>query len=126
MKKEEANVVDKAMVARVMVSKLQEEQKPKQIRTRYLKGFESPDNVSIKGDEKKFSPDIMAIYDRETHLYEIELDNKMPVDKWRTFSLYARKNKGNLYLIVPDYLKDPIKEQIRNNDINAGIIYFQT
>ena len=124
MRKEEN--VDKKMVARVIVQKLQDESSPKEIKTNYLSGFKSPEKVILKGTDTEFTPDIVADYGKETHLYEIELSDDIQTDKWKWFSLYAKKNHGNLYLVVPDWLRNPVKQKLNEQNISAGIIYFST
>jgi hypothetical protein len=121
-----AQTLDKTMVTRAVISKIEDERKPKAIKAKHVIGYDSPHKVSIKGKEQGYTPDIAAVFDNSTMVYEIELNKSMPVEKWRVLSLYARKNNGNLYLVVPDYLKEPIKEEIKEKDINAGVIYFNT
>ncbi len=118
--------LDKTMVSRAVISKIEDEDTPKAIKTNHVIGYESPNKISIKGKEEKYIPDITVVFDNYTTLYEIELNKTMPVEKWRLLSSYARKNQGNLYLVVPDYLKESIKEEIKQQDINAGVIFFKT
>jgi hypothetical protein len=124
MNKEKA--IDKTMVARAVVSKIKDETKPDQIRAKELNEYESPNGISLRGKNEVYAPDIAAVYKDKTHVYEIELNKHVSVDKWRLFSLYAKKNHGNLYLVVPDYLKENVKKELVDNDINAGLIYFNT
>jgi hypothetical protein len=124
MRKEEN--VDKKMVARAVIQKLQDEGSPKEIKTNYLAGFKSPERVMIKGTDVVFIPDIVADYGKETCLYEIELSDDIETDKWKWFSLYAKKNNGNLYLVIPNWLRKPVKQKLNEQHINAGIIYFNT
>lgn len=117
---------DKTMVTRAVISKIEEEENPQIIKAKHVKGYDSPNKVSIKGNNEGYTPDIAVVYDNSTTVYEIELNKSVSVDKWEALSLYARKNNGNLYLVIPDYLKGPIKEKIAEKDINAGVIYFDT
>lgn len=118
--------IDKTMVTRAVISKIREEKSPKAIKAKHLISFDNPMKISLKEKNEEYTPDIAAIFDDSTTVYEIELNEIMPVEKWRVLSLYARRNNGNLYLVVPDYLKDPIKEKIKEKEINAGLIYFKT
>ncbi len=118
--------IDKTMVSRAVISKLENEMKPAKIRAKHVLGFESPNKISFESKEQEYIPDIAAIYDESMSFYEIELNKNVKVEKWRLLSLYAKKNKGNLYLVVPDYLKETIKEEIKENNINAGVLVFQT
>ncbi|HBH49536.1 MAG TPA: hypothetical protein DDX98_12890, partial [Bacteroidales bacterium] len=79
-----------------------------------------------QGDQEiSHIPDIEVSYENETHLYDIVLDKKEATGRWKLLSQYARKNNGNLYLVVPEKIKDAIKKSISENDINAGILFFQ-
>ncbi|MFO7657966.1 MAG: hypothetical protein R6W78_12965 [Bacteroidales bacterium] len=118
--------IDKTMVTRAIISKIQDERKPKKIKTNHVIGYDSPNKISIKGRNKEYVPDIAAVFDNSISVYEIELNKTMPFEKWRLLSLYARENNGNLFLVVPDFLTEPIKEKIKEKEINAGIIYFKT
>ncbi len=118
--------IDKTMVSRAVISKLENEMKPAKIKAKHVLGFESPNKISFESKEPEYIPDIAAIYDESMSFYEIELNKNIQVEKWRLLSLYAKKNKGNLYLVVPDYLKETIKEEIEENNINAGVLVFQT
>lgn len=116
--------VDKNTVARIMIKKIEQENRPKEIKTTYLKGYPVPDKIAFKGDEDAHAPDIEAIYDNEHHLYEIELDDNVKINKWKLMSLYAKKNSGKFYLVVPRWLKDPIIDQIKKEKIRARVISF--
>ncbi len=119
-------IIDKTMVARAVISKIQDETKPEVIKAKHIKEYDMPSKISIKGENNGYIPDIAISFKEKTHVYEIELDKKMATEKWRLLSLYAKKNNGNLYLVVPDYLKEDIKKEIQDNNINAGLIYFNT
>lgn len=121
-----AQALDKTMVTRAVITKLEEENKPKAIKTNHVIGYDSPNKISIKGKDEGYTPDITVDFDNSTAIYEIELNKSMPIEKWRILSLYAQKNQGNLYLVVPDFLKEPIKEEIKEKEINAGVLYFNS
>ncbi len=123
---DESRTIDKTMITRVLINKLEDEESPKEIRAKHIKDFESPDKIALKENNGVVVPDLVAFYDKEIHVYQIELDKSMPVDSWKILALYAKKNNGNLYLVVPDYNKEQVKKEIVKNDIRAGIIYFQT
>lgn len=117
--------IDKTMVTRAVISRILEGKKPSKIKAKHVLGHDTPKIISIDGKTKGYVPDIEAFYDKKTIVYEIELDKEMPIEKWKLFSLYARNNNGSLYLVVPSFLKKSIKEEIKENDISAGIISFQ-
>ena len=114
------------MILRVMIQDINEKRHPMEIKTDHLKDYNSPEKLTLKGNDKIHKPDMIVVYDKETHLYEVELDRKMETEKWKLYSLYARKNNGNFYLIVPDWLCDPVKDRLKEEKIDAGLIYFNT
>jgi len=118
--------IDRTMVVRAVISKIQDEESPKLIKAKDLKEFDNPNKIVIRGDKNGFIPDIEAVYDEKLHVYAIELNNRKQTDKWRLLSLYAKKKNGNFYLVVPDFAKDEIKQNMIDNKINAGLIYFET
>jgi len=118
--------IDKTMVTRAVIIKIQDDRDPEIIKATHIKGYDDPEPIYIKGDDKGYKPDIVAVNNDEINVYEIELNDQMPVEKWRLFSAYARKHNGNLFLVVPDYLKESIKNEIKEKKIPSGLIYFDT
>lgn len=119
-------IINKSMVSRAIISKIEDERNPKEIRTNHVVGYKSPIEVSDGQSNKEFTPDIAAIYENETIVYEIELDKQMPIEKWQTLSKYVRKYNGSFYLVVPNTLKDLVKKELEENEVNAGVITFAT
>ena len=119
-------MINKVMVTRAVISKIEEDKKPKEIKAQHIVGYDNPDKIAIKGKAEGYTPDIAAVSDHETSIYEIELERNISIDKWRTFSLYARKKNGNLFLVVPDYMKETVKKEITDSKIKAGVIFFDT
>ena len=117
--------INKSMVSRAIISKIEEERNPKEIRTNHLVGYNSPSEVSNKTN-KEFTPDIAAIYEDEIIMYEIELDTNLPVEKWQTFSKHVHQNNGSFYLVVPNQLKEIVKKELEEKQVNAGVITFAT
>lgn len=124
MKKE--RIIDKTMVARAVIIKIKDDKKADVIKAKYIQGYDDPDIIGNKGNDKGYKPDILTSKGNETNIFEIELDDKMPVNKWRLFSEYAQKNNGNLFLVVPDSLKESIKNEMQKHKINSRLIYFET
>jgi hypothetical protein len=118
--------VNKATVSHAIISKIARERKPKEIRTAHIKGYKKPTKVILNSTEKSFTPDIEAVYENENVVYEIELNKKMPVEKWQSFSKYVRKKNGSFYLVVPQKLKEFIKKVLHEKEVNAGVITFAT
>jgi hypothetical protein len=118
--------IDKTMVTRAVIIKIQDDRDPELIKATHLEGYADPDPIYIKGEDKAYKPDIVSVQKDVINVYEIELNDKMPVEKWRLFSAYAHKHNGNLFLVVPDYLKESIKNEIKDKKIPSGLIYFDT
>jgi hypothetical protein len=118
--------IDKSKLSQVIISKIRNDRNPDVIRAVHLKEFESPEKISLSSGNQYFVPDIEAVYENEIIVYEIELTNKIMVDKWRAFSKYVRKSNGSFYLVVPKQLKEFMKKELEDNDVNAGIITFST
>lgn len=124
----EKRSIDKTMVTRAVITKIKNDWNPELIKALHIKGYDEPEKIQIKGNKKErgYKPDILALNESQTNIYEIELNKQMPVAKWRLFSNYARENNGNLYIVVPDYLKEDIKKEIKEKEIFSGLIYFET
>ena len=118
--------IDKEKVALAVIQKIQQEQKPIYIETMHVDGYATPEKLKAANNDDMITPDIKVVYENETNIYEIELDDPLSTDKWKICMNYARKNHGNFYLVVPDFLKEQVKEQIKKRKINAGIIFFET
>ncbi len=114
------------MVTRAVIIKIKDAEAPDVIKATHIQGYDDPDIIGNKGNDKGYKPDIVAFKENETNIFEIELDDKMPVNKWRLFSEYAQKNNGNLFLVVPDYLKESIKNEMQKQQIRSRLIYFET
>jgi hypothetical protein len=118
--------IDKSMVSQAIISKIRNDRNPKVIRAAHLEEYESPEEISLNPGNQSFVPDIEAVYEKENIVYEIELNNKIKIDKWHAFSKYVRESNGSFYLVVPKQLKEFIKKELEDNEVNAGVITFGT
>lgn len=118
--------IDKMMVVRAVISTIKEGKEPDKIEAKDLRDYDSPAGISFKGYVDGLVPDVAVYRNDEVDLYEVELDENIDVDKWRLMSLYTRKYKGHLFLVVPDFLREKVKSELKNNSINAGLMYFNT
>lgn len=119
----------KRVIAQAVVQRIEDTREPNEIKTKYLKGYPSPNIIKLKDDKENVEmlyPDIIAEYENETHLYEIELDEEINHQKWKFMSLYANEKNGNLYLIIPDFMRNKVKQSLNDNQINAAILYFDS
>lgn len=118
--------MNKEEIVNAVIENLLEKKHPTEIKTPHIEKYASPVKLKIKDSEEVFTPDITAQFGDSANLYEIELDDNFQVNKWKLFSFHAKKRHGNLYLIVPDWLRESVKEVLTNQNINAGIIFFNT
>ncbi len=124
MRKEER--IDKETIVNALIDNLLEEKHPEEIKTSYIDKYENPAKLKIKGSDEAYTPDVAVSFGDSSNLYEIELDDNFQINKWKLFSLHAQKRNGNLYLIVPEWLRDSVKNELTSQKINAGIIFFNT
>ena len=62
---DESRTIDKTMITRVLINKLEDEESPKEIRAKHIKNFESPEKVALKENNGVVVPDLVAFYDKE-------------------------------------------------------------
>jgi hypothetical protein len=118
--------INKTMVTKAVISKIEDESRPKKIKAKHISGYETPNKITYKGNNEQYIPDIAAYYDKSTNIYEIELDDSMPVKKWQLFSDYAKSHHGKLILIVPDFLLENVKQEVENQNFSVELIYFNS
>ncbi len=118
---------DKIMIARAVISKIENEGAPGKIEAHDLNDYETPRKISLNNQSNGYIPDLAVYYNNDNvmNLYEIELGDNIDIEKWRLMSSKARKNKGCLFLVIPDNLRERVKNELKSNGINAGIIYFK-
>lgn len=93
--------ISKELVVQAIIDKIEKEQENPEIRTLYVKGYKAPNKIITKGNEEKgFTPDVVFSNEDRTELYEIELDEKIKLNKWRLFSLFSKKENGNLNIVT--------------------------
>ena len=122
----EHRIIDKTLITRVLINRLKENEEPREIKAKHIQEFENPDKITVEGKTAAIVPDLIAIYEKKTQIYQIQLGKDLPIESWEILALYAKENNGNFYLVVPDVIKEQVKKKIIKNHINAGIIYFQT
>ncbi len=121
-----AKKINKTLVVRAVISKIKDDRAPDKIEVKELEGFDTPDKIPSNVKDDGLIPDVAVHYGKVLNIYEIELEDTMDAEKWKLMSLYLKKNKGHLFLVVPDYLKEKIKGELEKSKINAGLIYFNT
>ncbi len=118
--------IDKTMLVRAVISKIEDKGRPIKIEAKDLEEYDTPIKIYSKEKNNAFIPDLAVYYYDELNLYEIELDEKIDIEKWKLMSLHTQKYKGHLYLVVPDTKKEKVKSELKKRKIKAGLIYFDT
>lgn len=119
------NNISKEVVIQAIIEVIEREHENPEIRALHMKGYEAPYKIIRKGkDPEGFVPDVMYHHENRTELYEVELDKKVKLGKWRLFSLFSKKGKGKLNIITPKEHLPRFRELLKSNDIHAKLIYF--
>lgn len=84
--------------------------------------YERPGLIFHHHREKGFFPDIMVTHNDRDLLFEIELDKKQKLEKWRTFARHASNHDGRFFIITPEKLAGRTGKILKKNKIDAEII----
>ena len=120
-------MIDKKIVVQAIIEKAEKDSEEIQIMTSIVEGYERPDRIVVKGDQKRgYTPDVILRKNETTELYEVELGKakEYELDKWRLFSLYSHKQKGNFNIVIPEDNLPRLRELLKENQIKAKILYF--
>ena len=118
-------MVSKKTVVKAIIEKVEKEYKNATIRTPLVEGYEKPVRIGFKGKAGEgYIPDVVLDRKDATELYCVELEQDYQVDKWRLFSLYSLKEKGNLHIVAPEAHLSKLKEALNKSNISARILYF--
>jgi len=118
--------VSKELVVQAIIDTIEKEHENPDISALYVEGYKNPDKIITKGNEDKgYTPDVVYSNKDLTELYEIELDKKVELNKWRLFSLFTKKQKGHLNIVTREQYLPYFRELLKTNNINnAKLIYF--
>ena len=120
-------MIDKKIVVQAIIEKAEKDDSDVQIMTNIVDGYERPDRIVVKGEQQRgYTPDVILKKNDTTDLYEVELgkDKEYELDKWRLFSLYSHKQKGNFNIVIPEDNLPRMRELLKENQIKAKILYF--
>ncbi|HER10050.1 MAG TPA: hypothetical protein ENO20_14190 [Bacteroides sp.] len=119
------HVINKKVVVQAIIDKIENEHDDFEIKTGIVEGYGRPEKIIRKGDQGKgYVPDVILESDQRTELFEVELDDDFELDKWKLFSLYTTKMKGNFNIVTPEAILPQVREVLNSENINAKIIYF--
>jgi hypothetical protein len=122
-----ANMVDKKIVVKAIIEQAKNDSQETKIMTSLVEGYERPERIGIKGAKKRdYTPDVLLRHDHAIELYTVELgkQNDYELDKWRAFSLYTQKEKGNFNIVIPEENLVRLRGLLAENNIKAKILYF--
>ncbi|MGW8316184.1 MAG: hypothetical protein ACWGNV_11325 [Bacteroidales bacterium] len=120
-------MIDKKIVVQAIIEKAEKDNNDVQIMTSIVEGYERPDRIVVKGEQQRgYTPDVILRNSDTTDLYEVELgkDQDYKLDKWRLFSLYSLRQKGNFNIVIPEDSLSRLRELLKKNQIKAKILYF--
>ncbi len=103
-----------------------EKRSPKEILAR-KQGYQKPDKVQVKGSQRSYDVDAMAIYDDSADVFAIEPDLKKTtiterIGRWIFLSILARERKGKFYLVTDEKIKEKVQELLDSKQIRAEVI----
>jgi len=117
--------INKRLVVHAIIEKIEQEHDNAEIRTRLVEGYEVPGKIIPKGKQDKgYYPDVIALEEQRTELFEVELAPEPNIEKWRIFSLFSKKEHGSFHLVIPEIHLSFFREQLTANNINAKLIFF--
>ena len=115
----------KELVAEAVVEHITRSYEDAHIQTFYINGYAPPDKIMPYGKEAQgYTPDIVHRSEEGVELYEIELDKKVKIDKWKLFSRYAQKEKSTFSIVTHEQNLDHFRALLKSNHISAKLIYF--
>lgn len=120
-------MIDKKIVVQAIIEKAEKDNEEIQIMTSILEGYDRPDRIVVKGEQKRgYTPDVILRKNDTTELYEVELGKakEFELDKWRLFSLYSHKQKGNFNIVIHEDNLPRLRELLKEHQIKAKILYF--
>ncbi len=118
------NQITKKDVAIALIENVMDENPKVEVKTDHLVNYETPDKIVLKDSSKSFMPDVTIAREDSQNFYQIELNNHFEVDKWQTMAKMAQHQNGNFYLILPENLKEIAKENLKKQNVNGHILYF--
>ena len=112
-------------IVQAIIDKYHKEYEELNFQTNHLQGYEKPFRITIKGHESEgYTPDVVMVGPDRVELFEVEMGKKYHPEKWRLFSLFSNKQRGNFNIVTPEEQLPQMREFLDMNKINAKILYF--
>ena len=82
-----------------------------------IMGFTTPYMIGPKDSDVEYQPDVIGVKKDSVDLFSIETNiskrvSKKDLEKWKYFLMYAKANKGNLFLVGNAYNIGVIKQSL--------------
>ena len=91
-----------------------------------ISGYDQPERVKWEPGDKGVLPDMTAEAKEKTFVFEVENRvqnvNESLIDRWRLLSAHARRNGGDLYLVVSEDNVQDIRRSLANEKVSARIL----
>ena len=117
--------VKKELIVQAIIEKYKKDYDQVNFQTGLLQGYEKPGKIILKGkDSEGYTPDVVMEGPDRVELFEVEMGKQYHPEKWRLFSLFSNKQKGNFNIVTPEEQLPEMREFLDLNKIDAKILYF--
>lgn len=117
--------VNKQHIVQAIIEKYKKEYDHLKFQTGHLKGYEKPGKIILKGNiSEGYTPDVVIEGPDRIELFEVEMGKQYHPEKWKLFSLFSNKQKGNFNIVTPEEQLEQMRELLDMNKIDAKILYF--
>jgi hypothetical protein len=117
-------IMNKKIVLQAIIDEIEKDYQEFNIRTSVVDGFEPPERIPGTGVRQNgYIPDMVFEIGSYKELFDVELDHKIELEKWKAFSLYTSGNTGGFTLVIPEKDRQQTREIMESNSINAKILY---
>lgn len=110
--------LNKESITKAVLKDVKKQYKGAEIHARHTRDLPNPAKFAWKNNEANYMPDIIVRNNGESlNIYEIELTDEFDVNKWRLYSLYAKKSRGRFHLVMPRWLLNRAKDKIQESNL---------
>jgi hypothetical protein len=117
--------VSKEHIIQAIIEKYTKDYDQVNFQTALLQGYEKPGKIILKGNNSEgYTPDVVMEGPDRLEIFEVEMGKQYFPEKWRLFSLFSNKQKGNFNIVTPEEQLPQMREFLNINKIDAKILYF--
>lgn len=84
--------------------------------------YERPGLIHGKEVEEAYYPSIVVNHNNKETIFDIDLDGKGKMKKWRVFSNHAKSRDGDFFVITPLRKAKKAKKLLRKKNIPAEVV----